>query len=178
MAAIVEASRRDDWKKKHNAQVVAVFSNNVGAEGLAWAQQQGLATAALDHQAYASRELFDAAMMAQIDRFEPVLVVLAGFMRILTPGFVDHYAGRLINIHPSLLPAFTGLKTHQRAIDAGCKVAGCTVHRVTSELDHGEILDQAVVPVMTGDTADSLAARVLVEEHHIYPRVVERLVAG
>ena len=178
MAAIVEASRRDDWKKKHNAQVVAVFSNNVGAEGLAWAQQQGLATAALDHQAYASRELFDAAMMAQIDRFEPVLVVLAGFMRILTPGFVEHYAGRLINIHPSLLPAFTGLKTHQRAIDAGCKVAGCTVHRVTSELDHGEILDQAVVPVMTGDTADSLAARVLVEEHHIYPRVVERLVAG
>ena len=177
MAAIVEASRRDDWKKKHNAQVVAVFSNNVGAEGLAWAQQQGLATAALDHQAYASRELFDAAMMAQIDRFEPVLVVLAGFMRILTPGFVEHYAGRLINIHPSLLPAFTGLNTHQRAIDAGCKFAGCTVHCVTSELDHGEILDQAVVPVMAGDTAESLAARVLVEEHRIYPRVVERLVA-
>ncbi|MEX1168329.1 MAG: formyltransferase family protein, partial [Hydrogenophaga sp.] len=101
-----------------------------------------------------------------------------GFMRILTPSFVEHYAGRLINIHPSLLPAFAGLNTHQRAIDAGCKFAGCTVHRVTSELDHGEILDQAVVPVMAGDTAESLAARVLIEEHRIYPRVVERLIAA
>ena len=178
MAAIAEASLRDDWKKRHGAQVVAVFSNKIDAGGLVWAKQQGLATGALDHKAFAFRDSFDAAMMAQIDRFEPALVVLAGFMRILTSGFVDHYAGRLINIHPSLLPAFTGLNTHQRALDAGCKFAGCTVHRVTSELDHGEILDQAVVPVMAGDTANSLAARVLIEEHRIYPRVVERLIAA
>ena len=178
MTAIVEASRRDNWRQKHGAAVVAVLSNKAHAGGLAWARAQGLATSALDHKAFASREAFDAAMMAQIDRFEPALVVLAGFMRIVTPAFVDHYAGRLINIHPSLLPAFTGLNTHQRAIDAGCKFAGCTVHRVTSELDHGEILDQAVVPVLPGDTAETLAARVLTHEHRIFPRVVERLIAG
>ena len=178
MTAIVEASRRDNWRQKHGAEVVAVLSNKAHAGGLAWARAQGLATSALDHKAFASREAFDAAMMAQIDRFEPALVVLAGFMRIVTPAFVDHYAGRLINIHPSLLPAFTGLNTHQRAIDAGCKFAGCTVHRVTSELDHGEILDQAVVPVLPGDTAETLAARVLTQEHRIFPRVVERLIAG
>jgi phosphoribosylglycinamide formyltransferase 1 len=176
MAAIVEASRRGDWGKKHGAEVVAVLSNKAAAGGLAWAKAQGLATVALDHKAFASREAFDAAMMAQIDAFEPALVVLAGFMRILTPEFVDHYAGRLINIHPSLLPAFTGLNTHQRAIDAGCKFTGCTVHRVTSELDHGEILEQAVVPVLPGDSAESLAERVLTQEHRIFPRVVERLV--
>ena len=178
MSAIVEASPRDNWHQEHGAEVVAVLSNKAHAGGLAWAQAQGLATSALDHKAFASREAFDAAMMAQIDRFEPALVVLAGFMRIVTPAFVDHYAGRLINIHPSLLPAFTGLNTHQRAIDAGCKFAGCTVHRVTSELDHGEILDQAVVPVLPGDTAETLAARVLTQEHRIFPRVVERLIAG
>ena len=178
MAAIVEASRRGDWGKKHGAEVVAVFSNKPEAEGLAWARAQGLATAALDHKAFASRDAFDAAMMAQIDAFEPALVVLAGFMRILTPSFVGHYAGRLINIHPSLLPAFTGLNTHQRAIDAGCKFAGCTVHRVTSELDHGEILDQAVVPVLPSDSAESLAGRVLAQEHRIFPSVVERLVSA
>jgi phosphoribosylglycinamide formyltransferase-1 len=122
-------------------------------------------------------------LMAEIDRLggagsatgQPALVVLAGFMRILTPGFVAHYAGRLVNIHPSLLPAFAGLNTHQRAIDEGCKFAGATVHRVTTELDHGQILDQAVVPVLPGDTADMLAARVLTQEHIIYPRAVERL---
>ncbi|MEX1165993.1 MAG: formyltransferase family protein, partial [Hydrogenophaga sp.] len=126
MAAIVEASRRDGWKDKHNAEVVAVFGNKVEAQGLVRADQMGLATGALDHKAFAFRDSFDAAMMAQIDRFEPALVVLAGFMRILTPSFVEHYAGRLINIHPSLLPAFAGLNTHQRAINAGCKFAGCT----------------------------------------------------
>lgn len=177
MAAIVEFSRRGNWGKKHGAEVVAVLSNKADAAGLVWAKGQGLATAALDHKAFASREAFDAAMMAQIDGFGPALVVLAGFMRILTPSFVDHYAGRLINVHPSLLPAFTGLNTHQRAIDAGCKFAGCTVHRVTSELDHGEILDQAVVPVLKGDSAATLAERVLAQEHRIYPRVVERLIA-
>jgi phosphoribosylglycinamide formyltransferase-1 len=178
MAAIVAASRQRRWLERHGADVVAVLSNRAEAPALTWARREGIATAALDHRAFPSREAFDAALMAEIDRFEPALVVLAGFMRILTPGFVAHYAGRLINIHPSLLPAFTGLHTHQRAIDAGCRVAGCTVHRVTSELDHGEILDQAVVPVLPGETADSLAARVLTREHLIYPQAIERLLAN
>ena len=178
MAAIVQASRRHHWAARHGARVVAVISNQPDAPGLALAREFGLATAVLDHRAYPSREAFDAALMAEIDRHAPTLVVLAGFMRILTPGFVAHFAGRLINIHPSLLPAFTGLRTHQRAIEAGCKFAGCTVHRVTPDLDHGEILDQAVVPVLPGDTAESLAARVLTQEHELYPRVVERLIAA
>jgi phosphoribosylglycinamide formyltransferase-1 len=177
MAAIVAASQQRRWRERHGAEVVAVISNRAEAAGLAWARSEGIATAALDHRAFSSREDFDAALMAEIDRFDPALVVLAGFMRILTPGFVSHFAGRLINIHPSLLPAFTGLHTHQRAIDAGCKVAGCTVHRVTSELDHGEILDQAVVPVLSGDTAETLAARVLTQEHLLYPRAIECLLA-
>ena len=177
MAAIVETSLKERWQARFKARVVAVISNKAGAQGLAWAQEQGIATHALDHTQFSSREAFDAALMAEIDRHEPALVVLAGFMRILTPGFVQHYEGRLVNIHPSLLPAFTGLKTHQRAIDMGCRVAGATVHRVTSELDHGEILDQAVVPVLPGDTADTLAARVLTQEHVIYPRALERLLA-
>ena len=117
------------------------------------------------------------ALMAEIDRHRPTLVVLAGFMRILTPGFVRHYEGRLVNIHPSLLPAFPGLQTHQRAIEAGCRFAGCTVHRVTAELDHGEYLEQAVVPVLPGDTPASLAERVLSQEHLVYPRAIERLLA-
>ena len=115
------------------------------------------------------------ALMAAIDTHQPHLVVLAGFMRILTPGFVAHYAGRLVNIHPSLLPAFTGLRTHERALQAGCQFAGATVHRVTTELDHGEILAQAVVPVLPNDTADTLAERVLAQEHVMYPRVVAQL---
>lgn len=178
MAAIVNASIKGRWRERFGAQVAAVVANKVDAGGLAWAREHHIATAALDHKAYASRDAFDAALMAEIDRHEPALVVLAGFMRILTPGFVAHYDGRLVNIHPSLLPAFPGLHTHQRALDAGCRFAGCTVHRVTAELDHGEYLDQAVVPVLPGDTAQSLAARVLTQEHRIYPRVVERLLAG
>ena len=178
MAAIVETSLKQRWQARLGARVAAVISNKAGAQGLAWAEEQGIATTSLDHTAYASREAFDAALMAEIDRFEPTLVVLAGFMRILTPGFVQHFEGRLVNIHPSLLPAFTGLKTHQRAIDMGCRFAGATVHRVTSELDHGEILDQAVVPVLPGDTAESLAARVLTQEHVIYPRALERLLSA
>ena len=144
----------------------------------ALAQGQGIPTSVLDHQTFASREAFDAALMAEIDRHAPALVVLAGFMRILTPGFVTHYAGRLLNIHPSLLPAFPGLHTHQRAIDAGCRFAGATVHQVTAELDHGRILDQAVVPVLPGDTAETLAARVLAQEHLIYPRAVAAFLRG
>jgi phosphoribosylglycinamide formyltransferase 1 len=178
MAAIVETSFKQRWQDRFNARVVAVISNKAGAQGLAWAQEHGIATRALDHTQFGSREAFDAALMAEIDRHEPTLVVLAGFMRILTPGFVQHFEGRLVNIHPSLLPAFTGLKTHQRAIDMGCRVAGATVHRVTSELDHGEILDQAVVPVLPGDTAETLAARVLTQEHVIYPRAIEQLLSA
>jgi phosphoribosylglycinamide formyltransferase-1 len=178
MAAIVETSLKRRWQARFGARVVAVISNKAGAQGLAWAHEHDIANAALDHGAYSSREAFDAALMAEIDRHEPTLVVLAGFMRILTPGFVQHYEGRLVNIHPSLLPAFTGLKTHQRAIEMGCRFAGATVHRVTSELDHGEILDQAVVPVLPDDTAETLSARVLTQEHVIYPRAIEQLLSA
>lgn len=178
MAAIVRAAERGHWAQRLNARVVAVLSNRADAPGLAFAQDHGIATQVLDHKAFASREDFDAALMAEIDRHAPALVVLAGFMRILTPGFVAHYAGRLLNIHPSLLPAFPGLNTHQRAIDAGCRFAGATVHQVTAELDHGAILAQAVVPVLADDTADSLAERVLGQEHIIYPRAVAEFLRG
>ncbi len=178
MQAIVRAAQQRQWAQRLGARVAAVVSNKADAAGLAFARDHGLPTAVVDHKAFPSREAFDAALMAEIDTFNPALVVLAGFMRILTPGFVAHYEGRLVNIHPSLLPAFTGLHTHQRAIDEGCKFAGATVHRVTPELDHGQILDQAVVPVLPGDTAQTLAARVLTQEHLIYPRAVERLLAA
>ena len=177
MQAIVRAAQQRQWAQRLGARVAAVVSNKADAAGLAFARDHGLPTAVVDHKAFPSREAFDAALMAEIDTFNPALVVLAGFMRILTPGFVAHYEGRLVNIHPSLLPAFTGLHTHQRAIDEGCKFAGATVHRVTPELDHGQILDQAVVPVLPGDTVQTLAARVLTQEHLIYPRAVERLLA-
>ena len=172
MAAMVRAAQQQDWAGRHGIRIAAVLSNKQDAKGLAIAQEQGIATQVLDHKAYASREAFDAALAQAIDACEPALVVLAGFRRILTPGFVDHFAGRLVNIHPSLLPAFTGLHTHQRAIDAGCRFAGCTVHLVTAELDVGPILDQAVVPLLPDDTAESLAARVLTQEHLIYPTAV------
>ena len=176
MAAIVRASQQQDWAKRYNARVAAVISNKADAKGLVFARDNGIATEVLDHKQFDSREAFDAQLAQVMDRYEPALVVLAGFMRILTPGFVSRYEGRMVNIHPSLLPAFTGLHTHQRAIDAGCKFAGVTVHRVTAELDVGPILDQAVVPVLPGDTAEQLAARVLVQEHIIYPRAVLNLV--
>ena len=176
MAAIVRASQQQNWAKQYNARVSAVVSNKADAQGLVFARDNGIATEVLDHKQFDSREAFDAELAQVIDRHAPDLVVLAGFMRILTPGFVAHYEGRLINIHPSLLPAFTGLHTHQRAIDAGCKFAGCTVHRVTAELDVGPILEQAVVPVLEGDTAELLAARVLVQEHIIYPQAVLNLI--
>ena len=181
MLALARAAERDDWAGRYQARITAVISNKPNAKGLQLAQDLGLATSVVDHKAFASaadpRAAFDAALMADIDQHQPALVLLAGFMRILTPRFVAHYQGRLINIHPSLLPAFTGLHTHQRAIDEGCQFAGATVHRVTAELDHGEILAQAVVPVMPDDTADTLAARVLTQEHLIYPKVVARLLS-
>ena len=179
MAAIVKAAQREGWQDKLGARVAAVISNKASAPGLVFAAQHGIATAVLEHQTFASREAFDAALAQEIDRYDTpgqaALVVLAGFMRILTPGFVARYAGRLLNIHPSLLPAFPGLHTQQRALDAGCKVAGATVHQVTAELDHGPILAQAVVPVLPGDTSDTLAARVLTQEHLIYPHAIAEL---
>lgn len=175
MAAIVRTARQQDWERRLGARVAAVVSNRADAKGLAFAREQGIATEVLDHKGFPSREAFDEALTGVIDRHAPALVVLAGFMRILSPGFVAHYAGRLVNIHPSLLPAFAGLHTHQRAIDAGCRFAGATVHLVTADLDAGPILEQAVVPVLPGDTADALAARVLTQEHVIYPRAVAGL---
>ena len=179
MAAIVNAAQREDWSGRYGARVAAVISNKADAKGLLFAREHGIDTEVLDHKVFASREAFDAALASLIDRFDapgtPALVVLAGFMRILTSGFVDRFAGRLTNIHPSLLPAFTGLHTHQRAIAAGCKFAGATVHLVSSELDHGPILAQAVVPLLADDTADTLAARVLTQEHLIYPQAIAEL---
>lgn len=160
------------------ANIVAVLSNNPNATGLAWAQEQGIATGAINHKDFPDRLSFDQAMMALIDQYSPDLVVLAGFMRILTPEFCAHYEGRCINIHPSLLPSFTGLHTHQRAIDEGCRVAGCTIHFVTAKLDSGAIIAQGVVPVLDDDTADTLAKRVLAVEHQLFPQAVADFVAG
>ena len=178
MAAILKAAQTQRWFDTLDAQVAAVISNRPDAKGLELAKAQGVATAVVNHLSYPSRDAFDQALMDVIDTHNPALVVLAGFMRILTPDFVSHYEGRLVNIHPSLLPAFTGLHTHQRALDAGCKFAGATVHRVTAELDHGPILEQAVVPVLPDDNADTLAARVLTQEHLIYPRAIAKLLRG
>ena len=177
MAAIVRTAQRDHWHEAHGAKVAAVISNRPDARGLAFAREQGIAAEVVDHKQFESREAFDEQLAAAIDRHQPALVVLAGFMRILTPAFVSKFDGRLINIHPSLLPSFPGLHTHQRAIDAGCRFAGATVHRVTHELDHGPILEQAAVPIVPGDTPDSLAARVLTQEHIIYPRAIAALLA-
>ncbi|WP_285412224.1 phosphoribosylglycinamide formyltransferase [Variovorax sp. efr-133-TYG-130] len=172
MAAIVRAAERDRWAERFGARIAAVISNKAEAGGLAIARSHGIDTAVVPHTEFATREAFDEALAAAVDAHSPALVVLAGFMRILTPGFVGRYAGRLVNIHPSLLPAFPGLHTHQRAIEAGCKVAGVTVHQVTTELDHGPILAQAVVPVLPDDTAATLAGRVLAQEHLLYPRAI------
>jgi phosphoribosylglycinamide formyltransferase 1 len=177
MAAILRTAQQADWSRRYGARVAAVLSNRVDAAGLALAREQGVPTEVLDHKGFASREAFDAGLAAAIDRHEPALVVLAGFMRILTPAFVARYEGRLVNIHPSLLPAFPGLHTHQRAIDAGCRFAGATVHRVTQDLDHGPILAQAAVPVLAGDTADTLARRVLTQEHLVYPAAIADLLS-
>lgn len=178
MQAIVRASRCERWEQLLDARVAAVLSNRPDAPGLAWARQQGLAAEALDHKAFASREAFDMALAERIDAHAPALLVLAGFMRILSDPFVARYEGRLLNIHPSLLPAFAGLDTHQRAIDAGCRFAGATVHQVIPALDAGPILAQAVVPVLPGDTAAALAARVRAQEHILYPRAIAAALAA
>ena len=177
MLAIAHAARREEWLHTIKARVACVISNRPGADGLAAAAALGIPTAIVDHKKFASRDAFDAGLQASIDGWQPALVVLAGFMRILGPAFVAHYANRLVNIHPSLLPAFTGLDTYRRALEAGCKVAGATVHLVTAELDHGKILAQAVVPVLKGDDAAALAARVLTQEHQIYPQAIYALLS-
>lgn len=172
MEAIVRTCAAERW----NARVAAVLSNRADAAGLRFAHAAGIETAVVEHAAFASREDFDAALAATLDRYAPDIVALAGFMRILTPAFVRRYEGRLVNVHPSLLPSFPGLHTHRRAIEAGCKVAGATVHFVTAELDHGPIVAQAVVSVRSDDTAQTLAARVLEQEHVVYPQAVRWLV--
>jgi phosphoribosylglycinamide formyltransferase-1 len=178
MAAIVRAAGRERWADRLGARVAAVISNQAQAGGLAIARERGIATAVVPHKDFASREAFDAELARAIDAHAPALVVLAGFMRILTPGFVAHYEGRLLNIHPSLLPAFPGLHTHRRAIEAGCRVAGVTVHQVTAELDHGPILAQAAVPVTADDDEDALHERIKTVERDLLVDTVARLATG
>jgi phosphoribosylglycinamide formyltransferase 1 len=172
LRSIVEACRAEAWP----ARVAAVISNRADAAGLEYAARAGIATEVVDHRGFAERAAFDAALAQAVDRHAPDVVALAGFMRILGAAFVARYAGRIVNVHPSLLPAFTGLDTHRRAIEAGCKLAGATVHFVTPALDHGPIIAQAVVPVLAGDDAAALAARVLAREHVLYPRALRWLV--
>lgn len=168
MEAVVRAAQAEQWP----ARIAAVISNRADAQGLIFAAEHGIATAVVANKDYASREQFDAALQAVVDGFAPDLVVLAGFMRILTPPFVEHYAGRMLNIHPSLLPLFPGVATHRQALAAGVTEHGATVHFVTAELDHGPAVASATVPVLPGDTEESLSARVLVQEHLLYPRAI------
>jgi phosphoribosylglycinamide formyltransferase-1 len=174
MEAIVQRCAAEGWP----AQVVAVISNRPQAKGLEFARANGIATAVVDHKQYTLRSDFDTALAAAIDAHAPDVVALAGFMRVLGTEFVEHYAGRLLNIHPSLLPAFPGLHTHRAAIEAGCKLAGATVHFVTAQLDHGPIVMQSAVPVRPGDDEAALAARVLATEHVIYPQSIRWFVEG
>ena len=174
MQAIVRACAAESWP----ARVVAVISNRADAAGLAFAATQGITTTVVDHKAFAQREDFDTALAQAIDAFEPDLLVLGGFMRVLGVAFVQRYEGRFFNVHPSLLPAFPGLHTHRRALEAGCKLAGATVHFVTPELDYGPIVMQSAVPVHAADDAASLAARVLATEHVLYPQAVRWFVEG
>jgi len=174
MEAIVRAAQAERWP----ARIAAVISNRADASGLEFAARHGIATAVIANRDYPTRDLFDAALRDRIDAFAPDLVVLAGFMRILTAPFVDHYQGRMLNIHPSLLPSFPGLATHRQALAAGVKLHGATVHFVTPDLDHGPIVAQAAVPVLEGDSEETLAQRVLEQEHAIYPRAVRWFIDG
>ena len=174
MEAIIRAAAAEQWP----ARIVAVISNRADAAGLRVAELAGIPTATIEHRNYADRVSFDRALAEQIDFFQPDLVVLAGFMRILSAGFVDHYRACLLNIHPSLLPSFPGLSTHRRALEAGVRYHGATVHFVTQTLDHGPIVEQAVVPVFAEDTENTLAERVLVEEHRMYPQAILDIIEG
>ena len=174
MDAIVRACATEAW----NARIAGVVSNRADAPGLEVARSHGIATAVVEHTAFARRDAFDSALGEVVHAWAPDLLVMAGFMRILTPSFVRRFEGRMVNVHPSLLPAFSGLHTHRRAIEAGCKLTGATVHFVTPEVDHGPIIAQAVVPVLADDTEATLAARVLAREHLLYPRAVRWCVEG
>lgn len=178
MEAIVRSAQAEQWESVLQARIAGVISNRPQAAGLAIARDLGVPTLALDHKIYATREAFDDALAQAIDAWQPDLVLLAGFMRVLTAGFVGRYAGRLMNIHPSLLPSFAGLDTHQRALDTGVKIHGSTVHFVTPDLDDGPIIIQAAVPVLAQDNASTLATRVLQQEHRIYPLAVRWFVEG
>ena len=173
MVALAQSMRGD-----HPARPCLVVSNRPGAAGLERARALGIATQLVDHTAFSGREGFEAALDAALRRAAPDILCLAGFMRILTPGFIDLWQGRILNIHPSLLPKYKGLDTHARAIAAGDEIAGCSVHEVTPELDGGPVLGQAVVPVLPGDTPARLAARILPLEHRLYPGVLRRFAAG
>ncbi|SFV36846.1 phosphoribosylglycinamide formyltransferase [Hyphomicrobium facile] len=174
MQSLVEASRAADYP----AEIVLVASNRPEAPGIAWAKAQGLRTAIIDHKHYPSRAVFEGALQAILDEQRVELVALAGFMRLMTPAFVEHWRDRMINIHPSLLPSFKGLHTHERAIEAGVKITGCTVHFVRPEMDEGPIIAQAAVPVLPGDSPETLAARVLAIEHRVYPAALRLVAAG
>ena len=178
LEAILRCARAQNWEQSLAARVAGVISNRAAAAGLAIARGFGVATQIVPHGEFASRAAFDAALIDAIDAYAPMLIVLAGFMRVLTPPLVDHYAGRLINIHPSLLPAFPGLATHRQALAAGVKVHGCTVHFVSNEVDGGPIIAQAAVQVRGDDTEASLAARVLAQEHQLLPRCVRWFCEG
>ncbi len=175
--SIAETAKRENWLAD-GVQIAAVLSNRPGAAGLDRAREMGIPSIVVDHKQYATREQFEDAMIAAIDPLSPDVIVLAGFMRVLTARFVDHYAGKILNIHPALLPLFKGLDTHERAIAAGVRVHGCTVHFVSTELDGGAIIGQAVVPVLPSDDPDRLAHRGLVLEHVIYPRCVRAVALG
>jgi phosphoribosylglycinamide formyltransferase-1 len=178
LEAILRCARDEDWRRTLDARVALVISNHADAPGLAFARNAGVPTAVVSHTEHASRTAFEAALINVIDAHVPALVVLAGFMRVLTPDFVARYAGRLINIHPSLLPAFPGLGTHRQAIAAGVKVHGCTVHFVSNEVDGGPIIAQAAIKVLPDDTESALAARVLVQEHLLLPRCIRWICEG
>ncbi len=173
LQSIIDAAHRD-----LPVEIRAVISNKADAYGLVRAEQAGIPTAVLDHKPYPDRESYDEALRELIDGYTPELVILAGFMRILSDSFVRHYAGRMMNIHPSLLPKYRGLNTHARAIEAGDNEAGCTVHFVTPELDAGPAIVQARVPILDNDTPETLAARVLEQEHRIYPEAIRRFTTG
>lgn len=174
LQALVQACADERWP----ARFVAVLSNDENAAGLVWARQQGIETVAINHRAFAEREQFDAALASAVDRFEPDLVLLAGFMRVLGPAFVRRFEGRMLNIHPSLLPLFKGLHTHRSALAAGVRIHGATVHLVSAELDGGAIVAQAATPVLDTDTEDTLARAVLVGEHRLYAQVVGAIARG